>query len=83
LCGRDTQGAILIYTFHPLVSGRGHRMKAMASLLEYVKGKGAEFATVHEAAELSKGWAVGGEPLLSMQEARLKRAGATFLSSKL
>jgi hypothetical protein len=77
------QGAVLIYTFHPLVSGRGHRMKAMASLLDYLKGQGAEFATVHVAAELCKGWSVGGKPLLSQQEERLWRAGATFLSSKI
>jgi len=77
------QGAVLIYTFHPLVSGRGHRMKAMASLLEYLKGQGAEFATVHAAAELCKGWSIGGKPLLSQQEERLRRAGANFVSSKL
>ena len=32
----------------------GHRMKAMESIIQYVKGKGGEFATVEQAVELAK-----------------------------
>jgi len=72
-------GAVLIYTFHPLVSGRGHRMKMMDQLIRYCKGKGVIFATVEEAAAMAKSWKdEGGAPLLENQQRRLEAAGAKF-----
>jgi peptidoglycan/xylan/chitin deacetylase (PgdA/CDA1 family) len=42
---------VVIYTFHPFVSGRGHRMKAMERLIEHCRDRGAVFMTVEQAAE--------------------------------
>ena len=42
---------VLTYTFHPFVSGRGHRMKAMAALIQHVSEAGGSFVTMAEAAE--------------------------------
>ena len=72
-------GAVLIYTFHPLVSGRGHRMKMMDQLLRYCKGKGVVFATVEPASAMAKACKdASGAPLLENQQRRLEAAGAKF-----
>lgn len=42
---------IIIYTFHPFVSGRGHRMKVMEKLVAHLKSRNAVFMTMEEAAE--------------------------------
>ncbi len=41
---------VITYTFHPFVSGRGHRMKAMEGLIRNVETGGAVFATMEKAA---------------------------------
>ena len=41
---------ILTYTFHPYVIGRGHRMLALAGLIEALEKRGAVFATLKDAA---------------------------------
>ncbi len=41
---------VITYTFHPFVSGRGHRMKAMAALIDHLTEAGAVFLTMAEAA---------------------------------
>ncbi|RWB69913.1 polysaccharide deacetylase [Mesorhizobium sp.] len=38
----------LIYTFHPFVIGRGHRMTVLTKLIETLKSAGAVFITVDE-----------------------------------
>jgi peptidoglycan/xylan/chitin deacetylase (PgdA/CDA1 family) len=45
-----TDWGVLTYTFHPFVSGRGHRMKAMAALIDHLTGAGAVFLTMADAA---------------------------------
>lgn len=48
---RETQDwGIITYTFHPFVSGRGHRMKAMGALLDHLIAAGAVFMTMADAA---------------------------------
>ncbi|MEQ8395231.1 polysaccharide deacetylase [Thalassobaculum sp.] len=48
---RETQDwGVITYTFHPFVSGRGHRMKAMAALVDHLMEAGAVFLTMAEAA---------------------------------
>lgn len=41
---------VLTYTFHPYVTGRGHRMLLLEKLIETVKGRGAKFVTLEQAA---------------------------------
>lgn len=41
---------VITYTFHPFVSGRGHRMMAMEGLISHLKAHGAEFVTMADAA---------------------------------
>ena len=41
---------VITYTFHPFVSGRGHRMKVMDRLIRHLKNGGARFLTMEEAA---------------------------------
>ena len=41
---------VITYTFHPFVSGRGHRMKVMDRLIRHLKNGGAEFMTLEGAA---------------------------------
>jgi peptidoglycan/xylan/chitin deacetylase (PgdA/CDA1 family) len=42
---------VIIYTFHPLVIGRGARMLILEKLIRKLKDNGAEFATMASAAE--------------------------------
>ncbi|ETX05691.1 polysaccharide deacetylase family protein [Candidatus Entotheonella palauensis] len=42
---------VITYTFHPFVSGRGHRMTIMARLITHLKTRGAIFMTMEQAAE--------------------------------
>jgi hypothetical protein len=42
---------ILTYTFHPYVIGRGHRMLILERLIEILRGKGATFITMEQAAQ--------------------------------
>lgn len=44
------QWGVLIYTFHPFVSGRGHRMLLLERLITSLLERGAAFMTVEEAA---------------------------------
>ncbi len=48
---RKLDWGVVIYTFHPFVSGRGHRMLAMERLIEHLKAGGAEFVTMRDVAE--------------------------------
>jgi peptidoglycan-N-acetylglucosamine deacetylase len=48
----NTDWAILNYTFHPFVIGRGHRMVALESLLRTLGEEGATFMAVEDAADL-------------------------------
>jgi peptidoglycan/xylan/chitin deacetylase (PgdA/CDA1 family) len=41
---------VITYTFHPYVIGRGHRMLALAGLIEHVTRKGAVLMTMQDAA---------------------------------
>ncbi len=41
---------VVTYTFHPFVSGRGHRMKAMDRLIGHLKAGGAVFLSMEDAA---------------------------------
>ncbi|BBK42095.1 hypothetical protein STVA_21150 [Allostella vacuolata] len=41
---------VLSYTFHPYVIGRGHRMLALAGLIEALAKRGAVFCTLEQAA---------------------------------
>jgi len=48
---KRTEGwGVLVYTFHPFVSGRGHRMIAMEQLIRHLRAEGALFVTMDEAA---------------------------------
>ena len=42
---------VVVYTFHPFVSGQGKRMLAMQRLIRYLRENGADFVTMSEAAE--------------------------------
>jgi len=42
---------VLTYTFHPQVSGRGHRMLMLERLIQTLRGLGATFVRLDEAAE--------------------------------
>lgn len=46
---------VITYTFHPFVSGRGHRMKLMDRLIRHLKNGGAEFMTLEDAAAEAAG----------------------------
>jgi hypothetical protein len=37
-----------VYTFHPYVSGRGHRMLMMEKLIDGLERMGAEFQTLDQ-----------------------------------
>ena len=41
---------VITYTFHPFVIGRGHRMMALEKLIRTLRGNGAVFMTVEQAA---------------------------------
>jgi peptidoglycan/xylan/chitin deacetylase (PgdA/CDA1 family) len=47
---RTCSWGVLTYTCHPFVIGRGHRMLMLEQLIEGLQHKGAEFATLEEAA---------------------------------
>lgn len=42
---------VIVYTFHPGLSGHGQRLVAMERLIGYLKSAGAQFVTLSEAAE--------------------------------
>lgn len=46
---RNCNWGVLTYTFHPYVSGRGHRMLFLEGLIEGLIKKGATFVTMEEA----------------------------------
>jgi peptidoglycan/xylan/chitin deacetylase (PgdA/CDA1 family) len=48
---RTAEWGVLTYTFHPQVSGRGHRMLVLERLIESLGGLGAEFVRMDAAAE--------------------------------
>jgi peptidoglycan-N-acetylglucosamine deacetylase len=52
---------IITYTFHPYVIGRGHRMLALAKLIDDLTVKGAVFMTMEQAAEEFRKKAAAGE----------------------
>jgi peptidoglycan/xylan/chitin deacetylase (PgdA/CDA1 family) len=45
---RTTDWGVMVYTFHPYVSGRGHRMMMMEQLIDGLTAMGAEFRTLDE-----------------------------------
>ena len=45
---RTTEWGVMVYTFHPYVSGRGHRMMMMEKLIDALTAMGAEFRTLDE-----------------------------------
>ena len=47
---REYEWGVIIYTFHPLVSGRGHRMLVLERLIDTLAREGAEFMSVEAAA---------------------------------
>lgn len=47
---RTLDWGAITYTFHPFVSGRGHRMTAMEALIRHVRDHGAAFSTMEEIA---------------------------------
>lgn len=47
---RYEEWGLMTYTFHPLVVGRGHRMLMLERLIEGLRGLGAEFVRLDEAA---------------------------------
>lgn len=55
---RHLEWGILVYTFHPFVIGRGHRMLVLEKLLHTLKDGGAEFKTMEEAAAIFDGRSV-------------------------
>ncbi len=48
---QTTEWGVLTYTFHPQVTGRGHRMLLLQRLIEAVKAMDAEFVRMDAAAE--------------------------------
>ena len=47
---REYEWGVVTYTFHPLVTGRGHRMLVLEGLMDTLAREGAEFMTVEAAA---------------------------------
>lgn len=47
---REAEWGVLTYTFHPQVSGRGHRMLTIERLIDATRDLGATFARMDEAA---------------------------------
>jgi peptidoglycan/xylan/chitin deacetylase (PgdA/CDA1 family) len=47
---RNLEWGVITYTFHPFVIGRGHRMLALDKLIRTLKGSGAVFTTLEDAA---------------------------------
>jgi peptidoglycan/xylan/chitin deacetylase (PgdA/CDA1 family) len=45
---RTTEWGIMVYTFHPYVSGRGHRMLMMEKLIDGLTRMGADFRTLEQ-----------------------------------
>ncbi|MDB5368904.1 MAG: hypothetical protein JWP20_462 [Roseomonas sp.] len=45
---RTTDWGVMVYTFHPYVSGRGHRMLMMEKLIDGLGRMGAEFRTLDQ-----------------------------------
>lgn len=45
---RTTEWGMLVYTFHPYVIGRGHRMLILEKLIDELTRQGAEFLTLDE-----------------------------------
>ena len=47
---REYEWGVATYTFHPAVTGRGHRMLVLEQLIDTLAHEGAEFMTVEAAA---------------------------------
>ena len=47
---REYEWGVAIYTFHPSVTGRGHRMLVLEELIDTLAREGAEFMTIEDAA---------------------------------
>ena len=47
---REYEWGVATYTFHPLVTGRGHRMLVLEQLIDTLAREGAEFMTMEAAA---------------------------------
>jgi hypothetical protein len=47
---RETEWGVLTYTFHPQVTGRGHRMLTLERLIDQTRDLGATFVRMDEAA---------------------------------
>ena len=47
---RECEWGVATYTFHPMVTGRGHRMLVLEELIDTLAREGAEFMTVEAAA---------------------------------
>ena len=45
---RTTEWGMLVYTFHPYVIGRGHRMLILEKLIDALGRMGAEFLTLDQ-----------------------------------
>ena len=45
---RTEEWGMLVYTFHPYVIGRGHRMLMLEKLIEALTAMGAEFCTLDQ-----------------------------------
>jgi peptidoglycan/xylan/chitin deacetylase (PgdA/CDA1 family) len=47
---RSLDWGVITYTFHPFVSGRGHRLTALEALIRHVRAQGATFARMEDVA---------------------------------
>jgi peptidoglycan/xylan/chitin deacetylase (PgdA/CDA1 family) len=47
---KNLDWGVITYTFHPFVSGRGHRLLALEKLIRTLKDKGAVFMQLGKAA---------------------------------
>ena len=61
---RTTDAGMLVYTFHPYVIGRGHRMLMLEKLIDGLARRGAVFASLAEihARFLASGTEKGSQP---------------------
>ncbi len=55
---RTSEWGMLVYTFHPYVIGRGHRMTMLEKLIDELARRGAIFSTLREIDELFRSGAV-------------------------
>jgi peptidoglycan/xylan/chitin deacetylase (PgdA/CDA1 family) len=59
---RTEEWGALVYTFHPYVIGRGHRMTILEKLIDALTAMGAEFMTLDQLQTEFRGRAKGGQP---------------------